>query len=133
MAHFAKLDEFNKVSQVIVVSNECCLDENGQESEEVGIAFCKQLLGSNSRWVQTSYNNNIRGTYAGVGCFYDEQNDRFIPPQIFKSWVFNESSYKWEPATPPPTPPEGNILGFDDDGNWIFVPEPTPPVEEPAQ
>lgn len=82
MAHFAKIDEFNKVSQVIVVSNDCCLDENGQESAEVGIAFCKSIFGQSGRWVQTSYNGTIRGTYAGIGYHYDEESDKFIPPNM---------------------------------------------------
>ena len=46
MAHFAKIDNNNKVVQVIVVSNDDCLDENGNESEEVGVAFCNK---SNSK------------------------------------------------------------------------------------
>lgn len=80
MAHFAKIDEFNRVSQVVVISNDCCLDENGQESEEVGIAFCKSIYGQSGRWVQTSYSGRIRGNYAGVGFLYDEETDKFIPP-----------------------------------------------------
>lgn len=39
MAHFAQLDENNMVTQVIVVANDKCLDSDGNESEEIGVAF----------------------------------------------------------------------------------------------
>ena len=45
MAHFAELDQNNVVTQVIVISNDDILDENGNESEQVGIQFCKNLYG----------------------------------------------------------------------------------------
>lgn len=80
MAHFAELDADNKVLRVIVVGNPDCLDENGSESEAVGIAFCQSLFGPDSRWVQTSYNGNIRGQYAGIGDTYDVAQDLFISP-----------------------------------------------------
>lgn len=80
MAHFAELDANNVVTRVIVVGNPDCLDENGQESEAVGVSFCQQLFGDNARWVQTSYNGNFRGVYAGIGYTYDEANDVFVPP-----------------------------------------------------
>lgn len=84
MAHFAELDSNNKVLRVIVVGNDDCKTPDGNESEEVGIAFCKSLFGENSRWVQTSYNSTIRGKYAGIGDTYDAENDTFIapPPQV---------------------------------------------------
>jgi hypothetical protein len=78
MAHFAQLDGSNKVVNVIVVANEDILDETGNESEAVGIAFCKNLFGQN--WVQTSYNNNFRGKYAGIGDIYDSEEDVFKTP-----------------------------------------------------
>lgn len=80
MAHFAKLNESNMVTQVIVINNAECLDPDGNESEAAGIAFCKSLYGADSRWVQTSYNGRIRGKYAGPGDTYDEANDVFVAP-----------------------------------------------------
>lgn len=77
MAHFAELDPDNIVTRIIVVSNSDCLDENGQESEDVGVAFCVALFGG--RWLQTSYNANIRGKYAAIGGAYDPQSDEFMP------------------------------------------------------
>ena len=79
MAHFAELDETNIVKQVIVVHNNELLDENGNESEQKGIDFCVNLLGGT--WIQTSYNKNFRGTYAGIGYLYDLINDVFVAPE----------------------------------------------------
>ena len=103
MAHFAEIDENNIVQQVIVVSNDDCLDSEGNESEAVGVAFCQDLLGVDKNWVQTSYNNNIRFRYAGIGSKYDSTNDVFynpIPP--YPSWVLNTSTWDWEPPVAVP-------------------------------
>ena len=67
MAHFAKLDANNVVEQVIVVSNDDIKDNSGTEVESIGVAFCQKLLGASTNWKQTSYNNNFRGNYAGIG------------------------------------------------------------------
>jgi hypothetical protein len=93
MAHFAKLEN-NVVTQVIVVSNQDILDENGQESEQKGIDFCSNLLGGT--WKQTSYNGNIRKNYAGIGFTYDEGRDAFIAPKPFNSWLLDEDTCQWK-------------------------------------
>ena len=102
MAHFAKLDENNIVTQVIVVDNKDITDPfTGQEDEILGIAFCKKLLGGN--WVQTSYNNNLRVRYAGIGYSYNRALDAFVPPKPFESWVLNNETADWEsPVGPAP-------------------------------
>ncbi len=82
MAHFAEIDENNIVQQVIVVNNEVILDEDGIEQEAIGVKFCQDLLGG--RWVQTSYSNRFRGTFAGIGYTYDEALDTFIPPTLIE-------------------------------------------------
>ena len=79
MAHFAELDADNKVLRVIVISNDETHNEDGVEDEALGIAFCQSLFGTNTKWVQTSYNNSMRGIFAGIGMTYDELNDVFIP------------------------------------------------------
>ena len=102
MAHFAKLDENNIVTQVIVVSNDDCIDPHtGQEDELIGSAFCKKLLGG--AWKQTSYNNNIRGNYAGIGYKYHTgvatlgvgSTDVFLPPQPAASWTIHTTEARW--------------------------------------
>lgn len=82
MAHFARINENSIVSEVIVISNDDCKDASGNESEAVGIAFCKSIYGTNTAWVQTSYNATFRGKYAGAGDIYDTVNDIFITPSI---------------------------------------------------
>jgi len=93
MAHFAKLEN-NVVKQVIVVSNQDILDEQGQESEQKGIDFCSNLLGGT--WLQTSYNGKIRKNYAGIGYTYDEGRDAFIAPKPYASWVLDENKAQWK-------------------------------------
>lgn len=80
MAHFAELNADNIVQRVIVVNNEKLTDPYGVEHEHLGIDFCRRLFGGDTRWVQTSYNNNFRGTYAGTGFFYDVNLDIFVEP-----------------------------------------------------
>ena len=71
MAHFAKIED-GIVREVIVVNNEVLLDENGVEQESIGSQFCTDLFGGT--WVQTSYNANFRGKYAGIGDLWDGTN-----------------------------------------------------------
>jgi len=78
VAHFAELDGNNVVTRVIVVDNKDTSNENGNEVEAIGIAFCQNLLGGN--WIQTSYNANFRGKYAGIGDTYDPIKDEFVSP-----------------------------------------------------
>ena len=101
MAHFAQLNEENIVLQVIVVSNQDTADKDGVEDEAIGAAFCNNLLGG--RWIQTSYNGNIRKNYAGIGYKYDADLDAFIPPQPYPSWILNTDTAKWEAPTAYPT------------------------------
>jgi hypothetical protein len=100
MAHFAQLDENNVVTQVIVISNNECLNSNGVEDEAVGIQFCVNLLGGS--WKQTSYSSNMRKNYAGVGFTYDSVRDAFIPPKPYASWLLNEQTCTWEPPVAAP-------------------------------
>ena len=71
MAHFAEIED-GKVRQVIVVNNEVLLDADGIEQESIGSQFCTDTFGG--EWVQTSYNGNFRGKYAGAGDKWDGTN-----------------------------------------------------------
>ncbi len=106
MAHFAQINENNLVTQVIVVDNNDILDEQGNELESIGIQFCTDLLGGD--WKQTSYNNNIRYNYAGIGFTYDGDRDAFIAPQPYPSWTLNEDTCQWDSPVPYPTVSEGS-------------------------
>lgn len=80
MAHFAQIKN-NTVVNVIVVNNDVLDNKEFPDSEPIGITFCKSLYGQNTQWLQTSYNANFRGKYAGIGDYYDEVNDVFVAPK----------------------------------------------------
>jgi hypothetical protein len=81
MAHFAQVTN-NIVDQVIVIANSDCGDLPFPESEPVGQAFIASL-GLTGLYLQTSYNNNFRGTYAGIG--YTWNGTDFVPPTVVNS------------------------------------------------
>jgi hypothetical protein len=141
MAHYAQLDENNIVTQVIVVANEDIQDANGNEVESIGVAFCQKLLGAETNWKQTSYNNNIRVRYAGIGYSYNAKLDAFVPPQPFASWTLNKKTADWVSplgAAPELTEEEVEARSFyrwdeeahqqDNTTGWVLE---TPPAPEP--
>jgi len=83
MAHFAQILN-NKVETVIVVANDDCGGGNFPESEAIGQAFIASL-GISGEWLQTSYNANFRGKYAGIGYTYDAELNEFVPPPVIQS------------------------------------------------
>jgi hypothetical protein len=116
MAHFAKLDENNVVTQVIVVANSDTADAFGVEKEHIGAAFCERLFGGT--WKQTSYNGNKRKNYAGIGFTYREDIDAFVPPQPYASWTLNETTARWE--APVAMPGDGGMYFWDEDNQqWV--------------
>ena len=87
MSHFAKIDSNNIVTEVIVA------EKNFINSGLVGDEFL---------WVQTSYNDNFRKNFAGIGYAYDSTRNAFIPPQPYPSWTLVEATCRWEaPVTKP--------------------------------
>ena len=118
MAHFAQLDDKNNVTQVIVVSNDDIKDPSGKEIESIGIAFCQKLLGADTNWKQTSYNDNLRGNYAGIGMTYMANvatmgvgsTDIFIRQQPYPSWSIGVGTASWySPIDGPPTLTDSEI------------------------
>jgi hypothetical protein len=130
MASFAELDSNNVVLRVISVHNNELLD-NGVESEQKGIDFCKSLYGQDTKWKQTSYNTLLKKYYkidpndgsltlaedqskafrkhfATIGGTYNEEKDAFIPRQPFPSWTFDENNYCWDAPVPHPIDGEYN-------------------------
>jgi len=95
MAHFAKIGLNNKVIEVLSVHNNELLDSNKVEQEVNGIDFLTKLTGW-AIWKQTSYNNNFRKNFAGIGMTYDEDKDAFIPKKPYASWILNEETCQWE-------------------------------------
>ena len=83
MAHFVKMSGEN-CGDVIVVSNDDCDNLPFPESEPVGQAFIASL-GIEGEWLQTSYNGNFRGCYAGIEYTYDAtigEYGEFVPPPL---------------------------------------------------
>jgi len=120
MAHFAQIEN-NLVTQVIVVDNSNILDAQGIESEVVGAQFCTDLLGGT--WVQTSYNDNMRKNYAGVGSTYDVTRDAFISLQPYPSWVLVEDTCQWEAPVPYPEVTEDSTdfyIWDEDTTSWVL-------------
>ena len=96
MAYFAKLGTGNIVEQVISINNSVITDSNGVEQEQLGVNFINKLYNTRDVWKQTSYNNNIRKNFAGIGFQYDQQRDAFIPKKPYNSWILNEQTCNWE-------------------------------------
>jgi len=90
MAHFAKLGVGDIVVAVHVVSNDVAT------TEQAGVDFLNNLYNTRDVWKQTSYNNNIRKNFAGVGYSYDQTRDAFIAPKPFNSWTLDETTCQWE-------------------------------------
>ena len=108
MGHYAKIDENNVVTQVIVAK-----------------ADYIETLSDKDSWIKTSYNTKegvhyqpkseqdfgtessdqskaLRFRYAGPGFLYDKDEDVFLYPKPYPSWVLNKTDYQWyAPITQP--------------------------------
>ena len=105
MAHFAKIDNNNIVTEVIVSEKDFI------NSGKVGDEFL---------WVQTSYNDNFRKNFAGVGGTYDKTRDAFIPPKPFASWALVEDTCQW--IAPVAHPADGKDYEWNEETtNWVEV------------
>ena len=104
MAHFAKLNN-NIVTEVIVA------EQDFINSGAVGDSFL---------WIQTSYNNNFRKNYAGVGDTYDKSKDAFIAPKPYPSWTLVEDTCQW--TAPVAYPDDGKVYEWNEDTtNWTEI------------
>ena len=111
MAHYAFLDEDNIVTEVIVGRNE---DEtvDGVSDWET---YYSNIRGQVCK--RTSFNNNIRKQFAGVGYTYSETDDVFIAPQPYESWVLDEN-HDWQPPVPYPDG-EGMFVWDEANEDWV--------------
>ena len=107
MAHFAKLGTGNIIETVEVVSNDIAL------TEQAGVDFLNNLYNTSDVWKQTSYNNNIRKNFAGIGYSYDQTRDAFIEPQPFTSWILDENTCRW--GAPVSYPDDNNRYEWDEE------------------
>jgi hypothetical protein len=93
MAHYAFLDENNVVTEVITGKDETELIE-GLDPE----TWYGNFRGQTCK--RTSYNNNIRYNYAGIGYTYDPIDDAFIAPMpnCGHDEITLNASKRWECA-----------------------------------
>jgi|TARA_R110000803_G_scaffold22440_1_gene55856 hypothetical protein len=127
MAHFAEINNENKVLRVLVGDN-VDVDANGGDQSLTAAQHFETVvpLSENGvKWVQTSYNNNFRKQYAGVGFIYDLEKDIFLSPQPFPSHTLN-SDNDWE--APISIPNTTQIWKWDEDAyqadnttGWVLV------------
>ena len=130
MAHFAKINENNEVTDVVVVRDDLLTDQNGVEQESLGVEFLRNLYNEpTANWKQTSYNTvanthtaggtPFRKNYAKVGGTYDPNRDAFIGAQIYPSWTL-DANYDWQAPVPYPT--DGNMYIWDEDTlSWVEI------------
>ena len=125
MAHFAELNSSNEVLRVIVISNNDVDSHGGDLSSEAEIFVASIVPHSENgtAWKQTSYNNNFRKQYAGIGDSYDSSKDKFISPQPFSSWTL-DSNDDWQAPVTKPTVTEidSNIVLMywdEDNQKWL--------------
>jgi hypothetical protein len=110
MAHYAFLDENNVVTEVITGIDETELIE-GLDTETWYGNFRGQVC------KRTSYNNNYRKNYAGVGYYFNEALDAFIAPKPFESWFLDEETCRWQ--APVAHPEDGGIYSWNEEaGQW---------------
>lgn len=89
MSHFAEIDAENKVIRVLVGDNSMPNEGHDWIIENLG-----------GTWIQTSYNNNIRFNYAGIGYTYDKARDAFIAPKAncHAEEILDEATCRWSCA-----------------------------------
>lgn len=121
MAHFAQIDANNMVLQVVVLDNDKVNDLPFPDSEALGITALKEIFGSETNWVQTSYNHNFRKEYASIDGYYLSEPDIFVGPQPYPSWTLNLAS-GWEAPVPMPEVPNLHMAVWDEENQeWDIV------------
>jgi hypothetical protein len=111
MAHFAEIDDNNVVINILSVPD---------EQQHRGQDFLANDLQLGGIWIQTSYHNNIRKTYAGLGYTYNEELDIFLPPKPFNSWVLNKIKGEWEAPIVRPNDVDGYTnIWLEETQEWI--------------
>ena len=126
MAHFAELksmtdptgftsDTHQVVQRVVVVGNDIAagggtLGDNDMHVD--GETWCANFFKGGS-WKQTSYNNNFRKQYCGIGFVYDSTKDKFLSPQPWASWSLN-SDDDWQAPVTYPTDTTDKKISWDE-------------------
>ncbi len=121
MAHYAWINENNLVINVTVGVDETTIQDGIGGSTEAWEQFYTQAVNTENVYIKrTSYNGKIRKHYAGIGYYYDENLDAFIPPKPYESWLLNDDTYLWE--SPVPYPNDNNVYSWNEtDQTWDLV------------
>lgn len=123
MGHFAEIDSNNKVLRVNRACNQDIANNGGDQSEQAAQHFetISPLSENGVKWVQTSYNNNFRKQYAGIGYTYDLIKDKFISPQPYPSWSLDAND-DWQPPIPYPQNNDNQYYSWNEDNKtWDLV------------
>ena len=109
MAHYALINSDNIVVNVITGVDENLIQTDLDGTQVGGSSEAWETFYATRPWFnaayckRTSYNNNIRKNYAGIGYTYDAARDAFIAPKPFNSWVLDEDTCRWQAPTAYPT------------------------------
>lgn len=128
MAHFAELDSNNVVLRVVVIDDNACLDEDGNESEAVGIAYCR-LIFAGGTWIQASYNKSFRVNFPGPGSKYDADGDYFYSEKSPEnaSFVWDDATKSYVCPIPEPTT-DRHLYRWDEESvSWVLKDNPPTP------
>jgi hypothetical protein len=120
MAHFAELkimtdptgftsDSHQVVQRVVVVGNDEVPSDEHVDGETWCINFFKGGI-----WKQTSYNNNFRKSYAGIGMIYDPVKNKFLGQQPHASWLLDGDD-DWQAPVTYPTDTTDKMISWDED------------------
>ena len=134
MAHFAELkskvdptgftsDTHQVVERVVVVGNDIpanggTLGDNDMHVD--GETWCSNFFKGGS-WKQTSYNNNFRKQYAGIGMVYDSAKDKFLSQQPHASWSLDSNDDWQAPITYPTITNDGKAGTEEDPNEWSYI------------
>ena len=128
MAHFAELDDNNVVTRVVVVGNDCVPSDEHIDGETWCVNFFKT-----PNWKQTSYGNNFRKQYAGIGYTYDAAKNKFISPKPYTSWALDANDDWKAPVTFPTITTYGDpekpyMISWNEAGQKWTATDPEDPV-----
>jgi len=129
MAHFAELDENNIVTRVIVVGNDVTTAAGPLGTNDMhvdGETWCVNFF-KGGNWKQTSYNNNFRKQYAGIGFTFDSAKDKFLQPQPYASWSLDEND-DWQSPVTYPTDTTDKFISWDEDNQKWTATDNSDPV-----
>jgi hypothetical protein len=125
MAHFAELkqkqdptgfttDQHWVVERVVVVGNDVSTADGALGDNDMhvdGETWCINFF-KGGTWKQTSYNNNFRKQYCGIGMVYDYSKDKFLVTQPYASWSLDSNDDWQAPITYPTITEEGEVVYF---------------------